>query len=126
MMLAISSLSVRCRNIVLLLSFENLENVYMNILCSSCSFSYKGQVIIKGVGNIIGIGYSIIIISREYSWHTGWYNLYRNKGFDSFQCVLNIIPILFKIFIIIRQLFFLHKGGEWISIFFVLSVRFLF
>ena len=29
------------------------------------SFSYRGTVIIKGVSNIIGIGYSITIIKRE-------------------------------------------------------------
>ena len=39
MVLAISSLSVGCRNIVLLLSFERyLKNVYVNIFF--CSFSY--------------------------------------------------------------------------------------
>ena len=30
-----------------------------------CSFSHRGKEIIKGVSNIIGIGYSITIIERE-------------------------------------------------------------
>ena len=52
MMLAISSLSVGCRNNVLILSSERcLKNVDLNILCSFLSFSYRGKVIIKGVGN---------------------------------------------------------------------------
>ena len=77
-----------------------------------CSFSYGGKVIIKGVSNIIGIGYGITIIKGEYSWYTGCSSFYRNKGFNSFPCVLNIIPISFKIFIIISLFPFLHKGGE--------------
>ena len=60
-----------------------------------CSFSYRGKVIIKGVSNIIGIGYSITIIKGQYSWYIGCYSFQRNKGFDSFPCVLDIIPISF-------------------------------
>ena len=33
-----------------------MKNVYVNILCFFCSFSYRGKVIIKGASNIIGIG----------------------------------------------------------------------
>ena len=51
MMLAISSLSVGCRNIVLLVSFErSLKNVY-EFFFFFCSFSYRGKysiIIIKG------------------------------------------------------------------------------
>ena len=113
-MLVISFLSEGCRNIVLLLSFERF------------SFSYRGKVIIKGVSNIISIGYSITIIKEQYSWYTGCYIFQRNKGFHSFSCVLNIVPISFKIFMIIRLFTFLHKSGEFISIFFVVSVKFFF
>ena len=64
MMLAISSLSVVCRNIVYDYFHlkDSLKNVYVNILCFFCSFSYRGKVIIKGVSNTIGIDYSITII----------------------------------------------------------------
>ena len=67
MMLAISSLSVGCRNIALSLSFESLKNTYVNIFCFFCSFSYRDKVIIKGISNITGIGYGITIIKGEYS-----------------------------------------------------------
>ena len=46
------------------------------------------KLIIKGVSNILGIGYSFTIIKGEYSWYTRSYIFYRNKGFDSFLCVL--------------------------------------
>ena len=36
----------------------------------------------------------------------------RNKGFDSFPCVLNIIPICFKISITTSLFTSLHKGEE--------------
>ena len=68
-MLAISSSSVGCRNIVLLLSFQRC-----------CNFL-------------------------------------RNKGFDYFPCVLNVIPISFETFIILSLFTFLHKVGELTSIF---------
>ena len=55
MVLAISSLSVGCTNILLpLVSFF-------------CTFSYSGKVIIKGVNNAIEISYSITIVKREYT-----------------------------------------------------------
>ena len=63
-MLAISSLSLGCK-IIALVSFDSLKNVYVNILCFFCSFSCRGRVIIKDIYNIIGIGYSIIIIKRQ-------------------------------------------------------------
>ena len=127
-MLTISSLSVGCRNNVLILSLERQSE---KCLCEYfmlffCSFSYRGKVIIKGVSSIIGIGYSITIIKGHYSCYTGCYSFQRDKGFDSSPCVLNIIPTSFKLFIIIRLFTFLFKGGEQISIFFVVSVKFLF
>ena len=42
-----------------------LKNVYPDISCFFYSFSYRGKVIIKGVSNIIGFGYSITIIKGE-------------------------------------------------------------
>ena len=75
---------------------DSLKNVYANILSLFCSFSYRRKVIVKGVNNIIGIGYRITVIKREQSWYTGCYSFQRNKGFNSFPCVLNIIPIYFK------------------------------
>ena len=63
-MLAISSLSVGCKNIVLSLSFERC--LYLCIFYAFlCSFGYRDKVIIKGVSNTIRIGYSITIIKRE-------------------------------------------------------------
>ena len=59
--LAISSLSVGCRNIVPSLSFERFMGVFYAFLYR---LSYRDKVIIKGVSNIIGIGYSITIIKR--------------------------------------------------------------
>ena len=88
-----------CRKNVLLLSFERLsEKCLCEYFMFFCSFMYRGKIIIKGVSNIIRIGYSITIIKGEYSWYTGCYSFQRNKGFNSFPCVLNIIPISFKIF----------------------------
>ena len=74
MMLAISSLSVDCRNIVLSLSFERQSEKCLReyFMFSFCSFRYRGNIIIKGVSNITD--YSITIIMREYSWYTGCYN----------------------------------------------------
>ena len=76
-----------------------------------CSLSYLGKVIMKGIHNIIGIGYSITIIKGECGRYTGCYTFFRNKGLDAFPC-FNIIPISFKIFIIISLFTFLHKSGE--------------
>ena len=73
-------------------------------------FSNICKVILKGVGNTIETGYSITIIKREYSWYNRGYSFKRNQGFDSFSCVLNIISIFFKIFIIISPFTFPHKG----------------
>ena len=70
--------------------------------------------------------YSITIIKGHYSWFTGCYSFTRIKEFDSFPWDLNIIPISFKIFVIISLYSFLHKSGEQISIFFVVSVKFIF
>ena len=93
MMLVISSLSVGCRDIVLSLSFETVWKMFM---CFFCSFSYRGKVTIKSVSNIVGIGYSITVITREYSWYTECYNFLRNEGFNSFQCLINIFPTFFQ------------------------------
>ena len=65
MILAISSLSVGCRNIVLSLSYDSLKNVYVNILGFFFSFRYIEKLIVKDVSNIIEISYSIAIIKRE-------------------------------------------------------------
>ena len=46
-------------------------NVYVNVLCFFHSFSYRDKVIIKGISNNIGIGYSITIIKGEYCWYIG-------------------------------------------------------
>ena len=80
-MLTISSLSVGCRNNVLILLLERFYALF-------CSFSYRGKVIIKGVSNIIGIGYSIIIIKGQYSWYIGCYSF---KGNPNSQGILNWI-----------------------------------
>ena len=74
-MSAISSLSVGCRNIALLLSFEKYsEKMFIWVFYASFgSFSYRGKVIIKDVSNI-GIGYSIAIIKGQSSWYTGCYS----------------------------------------------------
>ena len=74
MMLAISSLSVVCSNIVLLVSFERYsEKCYVNILCFFCSLSHRGKVIVKGIRNI-EIGYSITFIKGEYPRYMGCYS----------------------------------------------------
>ena len=89
MMLAISSLSVDCRNNVLLLWSEKYsEKCFCEYFMLFCSLSYRGKVIIKGFSNIIGIGYSITIIKRQYSWYTGYFSFLRNKGFDYFPRAL--------------------------------------
>ena len=73
---------------------------------------YPRYAPVKGICSIIGIGYSITIIKGEYGRDMGCYSFLRNKGFDSFPCVLNVIPISFKIFIIISLFTFLRKGKE--------------
>ena len=40
------------------------------------------------------------------------YSFEINKEFDSFPCVLNIIPVPLKIFIIMSLFTFLNKDGE--------------
>ena len=75
MMLAISYLSVGCRNIVLLLQFERKsEKCLCEYFMLFCSFSYKDKAIFKGIHNIIGIGYSITLIKGGYGRYTGWYS----------------------------------------------------
>ena len=70
-MLAISSLSVGWRNILLLVSFEKCLCEYFMFFF--LSFSYRGEVIIKGIHNI-GIGYDITIIKGEYGRYMGCYS----------------------------------------------------
>ena len=112
-MLDISSLLVGCRNIVPSLSFERYsERCLCECFMFFCSFNYEGKIIVTDVSNIMGIGYSVVIIKGEYSWYIRCYIFQRNKGFNSFPCVLNIILISFKIFFIISLLTVLHKGGE--------------
>ena len=65
------------------------------------------------------IGYSITIIKGDYKWYAGSNSFKRNKGFDSFLCVFDIIQICFKVFVTISLFIFLHKGGEKDSIVFV-------
>ena len=110
MMLAISSLSVGCRNYVLLVSFERCLYEYFMLICRS--FSYRGKVFIKGIRNIIEIACSITIIKGGYCRCMGCYSFWKNNGFDSFPCVLNIIPFSFNIFIIISLFTFLYNGRE--------------
>ena len=62
-----------------------------------CSFSYRGKIIIKGVSNIIGIGYSITIIKGQYSWST--------LDATGFREIRDLIP--FHVFLILFQ--FLSK-----------------
>ena len=100
--------------------------LFVNFLCFFRSFSHRSEVIIEGVSNIIEIDYGVTIIQGGYNSYTGRHSFQRNKGFDSFPCVVNIIPICFKIFIIISLFTFLDKGGEKISILFVVSVKFPF
>ena len=69
-MLAISSLSVGCRNIVPTLSLQVCpKNVYVNILWAffvvSAIDAVCIKVIIKDASSIIGIGYSINIINGQ-------------------------------------------------------------
>ena len=72
-MLGISSSSVGCRSIVLLLSFERKSGKCLcEYLCFLCSFSYRDKIIIKDVSNIIGIGYSITTIKGKNSWYIQW------------------------------------------------------
>ena len=73
-MLAVSSFSVGCRNIVLQRSFERY---YEKCLCEYFmlfSQFHRGKVTIKGVSSIMGIVYSITIIKEKYSWYTGCYS----------------------------------------------------
>ena len=81
--MAISSLSLGFR-LHYHFDLKCLKNVYANISCFFCSFTYRGKVIIKGVSNIIGIGYSITIVKGEYSWYTGCYSFYRKVTFKKY------------------------------------------
>ena len=110
-MLAISSLSIGCRNIVLQFSFpksEKLNNkTWKKIIrkCEKCLcqnfmgfFSNICKVILKGVSNTIETGYSITIIKREYSWYNRGYSFKRNQGFDFnfFQNIYYNKPVYFS------------------------------
>ena len=124
MMLAISSLFLGCRNIVLQFSFaRQSEQCFQEYFMFFFSFSCRSKLIIKDVNNITGTDYGITIIKGEYNYYTGSYSFQRNTRFDSFPCALNIIHICSKIFIIICLFTSLHKGEEQISIFFVFSVK---
>ena len=63
------------------------------------SFSYRGKAIIKGIRNIIGIGYSITIVKGEYG---------RYMGGDSFSTRYirneNVVYILYIRLIFISKL----------------------
>ena len=74
MMLAMSSLSVVCSNIVLLVSFERYsEKCLCEYFMLFCSLSYRGKVIMKSIHNI-EIGYSITIIKGAYPRYKGCYS----------------------------------------------------
>ena len=109
MMLTISSLSVGCRNIVLPLLFERSEKCLCEYFVLFCGFSYRGKVIIK---DFCKNPLCTTVIKGGYTDTPGCYSFSRNKGFDFFSCSLNIIPIFFKIFIIISLFTFRYKGGE--------------
>ena len=75
MTLAISSLSVGCRDILLLVSFERfLKELAFERIAFFCSFRYRGKLIIKGIHNIIGIGYNNTIIKGEYDRYMRCYS----------------------------------------------------
>ena len=59
------------------------------------SFSYRGKVIIKGIHNIIGIGYSVTIIKGEYGRYMGCYSFKEISDLIPFHVFF--LPILFKI-----------------------------
>ena len=105
---------------------NSLKNVYVNILCFFLLQLQRQNNYQRYQQYIIGVGYSITIIKGQYSLYTGCYSFQRNNRFDYFRSVLNIIPISFKIFIIINLFTFLHKGREQIYLFFVVSMKFLF
>ena len=126
-MLAISSLAVGCRSIVLLLSFERYPEKCLReyfIYACFCSISYRGKVIIKGVSNIIGIGYSISIFMGHYI-----------DTLDAlvFREIRNLIPL--HVFLILFQflskyhnkpVYFFSKGWRVNFYIFVVRVKFLF
>ena len=126
MMLPISSLLVGFRNIELshssLIQSKKCLCEYFTLLLvvSAIEANYSLKVL------AIGIGYSIIIITREQIRCTGSYIFKRDQGFDSFSCVFNVILICFKIFIIISLFTFLHQSGKHVSVVFVFIVSFLF
>ena len=71
--------------------------MFMWIFCFFCSFSYRGKVIIKGVSNIIEIGYSITLIkSRE--------SAVGILDATFFREMKDLIP--FHVFLILFQFFF--------------------
>ena len=74
-MLVTFSLSVDCKNIILPFSFlkqceKCLCEYFMHFFHN---FNYRCKIIIKGVGNIIEIGYSFTIMKGEYVWYTRRY-----------------------------------------------------
>ena len=76
MTLAISSLSVGCRDILLLVSFERFlkELAFERIAFFVVLGIYRGKLIIKGIHNIIEIGYNITIIKGEYDRYMRCYS----------------------------------------------------
>ena len=123
MMLAIFSLSGSSRNIVLLISFKRQSE---KCLCEDFmffySFIYREKVTIKGICKIIKIGYSITIFKGKYRQYTRCYGFQRNQGLDFFLCVLNIIPISFKIYIRVSM----DKVDRWFLYFLWLLSNFSF
>ena len=126
-MLPISSLLVGFRNIVLHhFSVGQSEKCLCEYFVVFGSFSNSSKVIVKGISNIIENSYSITIIMGERSRCTGSYSFKRDQGFDSFSCVFNVIPIYFKMFIIMSLFTFLHQSGKHFFVVFVFNVSFFF
>ena len=70
------------------------------------SSSYRCKAIIKGISNIIGIAYSIIITQGAYSWHNGSYCFKEIRNLILFHVFLILFPISVRLFT------FLHKDRE--------------
>ena len=76
------------------------------------NFNYRCKIIIKGVGNIIRIGYSITFFRESPVGTLDVTVSWEKKDFIPLPCVLNIILISFKIFIISRFTFFMRVDSK--------------
>ena len=91
--LFISRLQKYC---VAIFIWKIIRKMFMWIFCFFVVSTIRGKIVLKGVSNIIGMSYRIAIIKGEYSWYIGGYSFWRNGGFNSFSCILNVIPIFFQ------------------------------